>query len=684
MFRGPALLSSPGWAVAYALAVQLGSVSAFPGATLAVVWPACGVAVLWLLGRGDGDLVLQVVLLTAVALGVHLLNGGTLGISAWLALVNAAQGVTGALLLRRLCPELWGCGGTATFDGVGRVFRLLLAAVVSSLVAMAMAAVGLWWLAAQPTVVDLGIHWGRNVYGCLAVVSLVHLVGHGWRFRDPGRPVLPRSRLPELTLLAAVTLVVCSIAFLQSSLPVAYAPAVVVIWAGLRFTPAVVAVHVTIAGVFALAATMAGLGPYALVTDLPQRALLIQLLIVVLTLEGLSIAAVRHQQRSLLREATSQTALLSTIMDSMQPGVVVLDRLGRPAGNNQPATALLAMDPAVPGPAGGPAAGGRPRIDAWTSVWARLAEQEAPTQLDLRLDGPDGALTVEVRPTPMLEGGVRVGTVVLLTDVTAERTAREGLTAFAGTVAHDLRGPLTRVTGWSQALADELAGGDPDLELASAMVDRVGTAAAHMDDLIDDLLAHAVSRDGALEPTSVPVDRVALQVAETLGAEGHVVVRERAEAHADPGLVRHLVTNLLSNSLKYVAPGTVPRVSIRARPMGEMVEVRVCDNGIGIPEDERVRVFEQFHRVAEDYPGTGLGLAICRTIVERHGGEIHAEGNEVGGTCMVLTLPAPPRTPSRAETASRVETPNQAGPADRERLRDGPLPTGRARGASAR
>ncbi len=650
MTRAGIAVSSIGWAVGYGLAMEVGRVLTLPGESLAIIWPACGVAALWLLGRRGPCLAIDLTLLAGVSMLVNTTTGVSLPVASWFVLVGVAQGLVGARLLERLCPELWGCGGTATFDSVGRLYRLLLAAVVSSLAAALLTAAGLWWFVAEPTPMGMAIYLSRNVCGFLVVVALVHLLAHAWRFRGAQAPVLPPERVAEALLLGAVTVVVFGVAFLQSSLPLAFVPAAATIWAGLRFTPVVVAVHVALVGAFALGATLAGLGPFAVVGDLPVRGLLVQLLIVILVLKGLSLAAVRSQQASLLaavaesgRQASAQAALLSTIMDTIHPGLVVLDVAGRPTRVNEAATVLLGRRPvsaagvyAEPGRSQGPA-------EAWTAVWTHLAEREAPAPFDLRLEGPRGATVLEVRPALMTEGGERTGTVVLLSDVTEERTAREGLTGFAGTVAHDLRGPLTGVKGWSHALADELEADDADLGLASTMVRRVVTAASRMDDLIGDLLAHAVSRDSALHPSTVALDRITLEVAETLTAEGQVVVHDLVEVLADESLVRHLVTNLVSNALKYVAPGTTPRLDLRARTIGDMVEVRVSDNGIGIPVDQRERVFEQFHRVHADLPGTGLGLAICRTIVERHGGTIRAEDGEDGGSCIVFTLPAPAR-----------------------------------------
>jgi signal transduction histidine kinase len=85
-----------------------------------------------------------------------------------------------------------------------------------------------------------------------------------------------------------------------------------------------------------------------------------------------------------------------------------------------------------------------------------------------------------------------------------------------------------------------------------------------------------------------------------------------------------------------------PRVDVRGQRSGDWLELRVSDNGIGIPEDQRELVFERFHRAHDSaYRGTGLGLAICRSIVDRHGGSIRAEAGPGGrGTTFVLTLPA--------------------------------------------
>ncbi|MET0837944.1 MAG: sensor histidine kinase, partial [Marmoricola sp.] len=118
------------------------------------------------------------------------------------------------------------------------------------------------------------------------------------------------------------------------------------------------------------------------------------------------------------------------------------------------------------------------------------------------------------------------------------------------------------------------------------------------------------------------------------------------------------------------APGTRPHVMIRSELVGDMLEVRVADNGIGIPRAERGRIFDSFYRASSsgDYPGTGLSLAICARAVDRHGGRISArEGLDGGGTTLVFTLPADldwePEDHGPGDTTSAEPPPRRTGSA---------------------
>jgi len=123
----------------------------------------------------------------------------------------------------------------------------------------------------------------------------------------------------------------------------------------------------------------------------------------------------------------------------------------------------------------------------------------------------------------------------------------------------------------------------------------------------------------------------------------------------DGTLMEQVFFNLLDNACKYSPHGTA--VTVWARCRDDHVTIEVCDQGPGIPVEDREKVFDMFYRVMaadSQSAGTGLGLAICRGIVEAHGGSIAAQPGVHGcGTCIVIHLPLPPALPApAAETGS--------------------------------
>jgi two-component system sensor histidine kinase KdpD len=134
----------------------------------------------------------------------------------------------------------------------------------------------------------------------------------------------------------------------------------------------------------------------------------------------------------------------------------------------------------------------------------------------------------------------------------------------------------------------------------------------------------------------------------------------------DHGQIEHVLTNLLENALKYSPPESA--IQVRARVVGTSpeLEVRVSDQGIGIPAQELEAVFKKFYRVRQEHlpwapaqpvAGTGLGLAICANILRAHQGHIWAESNPGAGTTIAFTLPIPPDVPEGE--LPELETPAQ-------------------------
>ena len=345
--------------------------------------------------------------------------------------------------------------------------------------------------------------------------------------------------------------------------------------------------------------------------------------------------------------------VLSAMYDAMTEGLIVVDEEGLVIEQNGSARRLLALT----AEAGSDNIYDYPlcRVDGallsreeHVCVRARAERRSITQDVVLPLaDGQERTLAVTAAP---LTGGfafdAQPHVLAVFRDVTDERRRAGQLADFAAVVAHDLRSPLAATVGWLD-MADEVS--DDHLQMVNAL-GRARGGVDRMTVLIGDLLNQALADGGELTP-----DVVDLGGPDGLVAEVATIVDpdEAADIDADddlppvvgdPDMLTQLFSNLIGNSLKYVAPGTVPRVRLTGRVEGRRVHLELHDNGIGIPEGQRDLVFERFHRAHADdgrFSGTGLGLSICRTIVERHGGRIVAVSGPGGvGTTFRFDLPA--------------------------------------------
>ncbi len=224
------------------------------------------------------------------------------------------------------------------------------------------------------------------------------------------------------------------------------------------------------------------------------------------------------------------------------------------------------------------------------------------------------------------------------------RSNRE-LEEFAYVASHDLKSPLLVVTGFLELLqrtkANQL---DDD---ARMYVDAALRGAARMEQLIDDLLTYSRVGRNDHNRTRVDLHAVAQQllddwagVIEEAGAV--VLVGPLPSVLGDETLLRQLLENLFSNSLKFKRPDVELVISIDAERHGGEWCISVTDNGVGIAVEHRDRIFTMFTRLANsaDRPGSGIGLAICHRVVQAHGGRLWVEAGDAGGARLRFTLPA--------------------------------------------
>jgi signal transduction histidine kinase len=212
------------------------------------------------------------------------------------------------------------------------------------------------------------------------------------------------------------------------------------------------------------------------------------------------------------------------------------------------------------------------------------------------------------------------------------------LDAFAGRVAHDLRGPLTTISLTASRLSERA-----QEEGTSAVLKR---GVRQMEHLIQDLLTLS-SIDAQLPSTVCETAQVASSVAEELkpqvkSAAGliHVEV-EPATVHCSPGLLRQVLWNLGENAIKYRRPDVQLEIEIQGRAKGRVYEFIVSDNGSGMPLQEARRAFEPFFRGehGRSMPGTGLGLSIVKRVIEASGGSVSIDSEPGRGTTFDINLP---------------------------------------------
>lgn len=195
-------------------------------------------------------------------------------------------------------------------------------------------------------------------------------------------------------------------------------------------------------------------------------------------------------------------------------------------------------------------------------------------------------------------------------------------------VSHELRTPLARMR-----VALELLPGDERSELKS----RFAKDIAELDGLIGELLlaSRLDTLDGLIQTEEVDLLALAAEEAAEYSAE---VAGESVTIRGDPRLLRRLLRNLLENAHRY-AGGLPVEVTVRSAPAG--AQIRVADQGPGVPEAERERIFEPFYRLAgarETGAGVGLGLALVRQIAQRHGGTARCAARDGGGTVFEVEL----------------------------------------------
>ena len=380
------------------------------------------------------------------------------------------------------------------------------------------------------------------------------------------------------------------------------------------------------------------LGAITFVSSAPGRAYGISDLRLAEELARRAAAAIENARlyREAERRADAARAL-ATIGD----GVVLVDRDGRVRLWNAAAERITGLPEADL--LGKPIASA---VTGWHTVAKRLpvaGEGEAPVVETVPVDLGGREIWLSLSAV-----GFEDGVVYAFRDLTEERrleTMRQDLVA---TVSHELRTPLAAIYGSALTLRRE----DVDLEeeMRSTLLRVIAEEAARLGEIVNDLLLASQLDSGSLHVQIEPCDPLQIVRSELEAAQSHAPEtvefaldspEQLPAVSADPSQLRQVVANLIDNAVKYSPSGGSVTVSLKTD--NGNVRLAVSDTGLGIPPDERRRIFEKFYRLDPEMTGgiggTGLGLYICRELVRRIDGRIWVEENGGHGSTFVVEIP---------------------------------------------
>ncbi len=246
------------------------------------------------------------------------------------------------------------------------------------------------------------------------------------------------------------------------------------------------------------------------------------------------------------------------------------------------------------------------------------------------------------------DDGVLIGVVTILRDVTQQKEIDKMKTELVSMVAHELRSPLTSISGFSELLLDD----DLTREQSEEYARIILTEASRLSDLINKFLDISRIESGRIQPKKSDVDlneTVAIVVGnnsylagkKSIQVEVHETL-DNAIVYADSGMMEQVFLNLFSNAIKYSHENT--RIDIVIKTTSQKVIVEVHDQGFGIPREALAKIFDKFYRVTDDQnvreaTGSGLGLSLVKQIVDMHSGNMEVDSEVGKGSVFSVIIP---------------------------------------------
>ena len=358
---------------------------------------------------------------------------------------------------------------------------------------------------------------------------------------------------------------------------------------------------------------------------------------------GIMAEALREHQATNVDELLAGQQRLQAVLDSIDDGLLMIDRDGRLEHLNPVAQRQLGWDSDRLGQGLGTALE-RPELDDQLQLVLRGGTLErAPEDLSIEVDGESRLLTFSLTPVSHTQGHI-LGAVMVLHDVTEQRAFERVRSEFVLRASHELRTP---VTGMHMAfgLFRERAHFAKDSREAD-LLDTVNEEMQRLMQLINDLLNFSRYQNGLQKLTLAPcsiedlLEQARARFSDPAKEQGIDLLVEvqgpLPRLQADQPQLDRVLDNLIDNALRHTASGG--QIRLQARRHGERVIISVEDNGEGIAYGQQGRIFEPFVQVGRKKGGAGLGLALCKEIVQLHGGRMGVYSRPGQGTQFYMAL----------------------------------------------
>ncbi len=358
---------------------------------------------------------------------------------------------------------------------------------------------------------------------------------------------------------------------------------------------------------------------------------------------------------TLLRSEQEEAEKNSAILEGIADGVMLADSTGTVILFNSAAEAILGLrrDYVLGQPLS--RLTGTEGSATWTSALNNWSLRQRRPDEELILDRVDvGRRIVNVHASPVYTGDQVLGTVAVFRDVTKETEVDRMKSEFISNVSHELRTPMTSIMGYVDLMLKG-AGGDVN-EQQRQFLSTIRSNATRLSNLVNDLLNISKLDSGRdqLTLTDVNLQDVIVLVASSVRGRAQYqnkamdvevkIAPDLPTIRADRDKLTQVVSNLADNAFNYTYAGGKINIEAQLQPDGKNILIMVRDNGIGIPEQFRERIWNRFERYEEhalvmDVAGTGLGLSIVKTLVDMHQGEVWFESEINQGTTFYISLP---------------------------------------------